>query len=586
MNPRPAPGDDTSIRPVIRARRPSESAQAALPAGLHPVLRRVLAARQVTGGQLAPSLSRLVPVGTLPGVAAAAERLLLARQRGERVLVVGDFDADGATATALSVLALRALGFTAPAFLVPDRFTLGYGLSPGIVALAAPGKPDLILTVDNGITSHEGVRHARELGINVLITDHHLAGEQLPDADWIVAPNLPGSAFGSPSLCGVGVAFYLLAATGRLLADRGLVSPGAARAAATAGLDLVALGTVADLVPLDFNNRILVAEGLRRIRAGRSRPGIEALFRVAGRNPGDARAADLGYAIAPRLNAAGRLDDMTIGVQCLLAGDADEACTLAGELERLNRERRTLQDRMQDEASSLLDGLEASGAGIYGSSCLFDERWHAGVIGLVASRIRERTGQPAIAFARAMEPGMLRGSARSIEGLHVRDAIAAALARLPHLTIRFGGHAMAAGLSLPEAELPAFRQAFAAELARQQAGSGGPEVLWTDGALRPDDIGLELAGALAGSGPWGQGFAEPLFDNCFRVREQRVVGERHLRLRVRHDDGGPWTDAIAFSRPPLGTPLPARVRLLYRLDVNNWQDSRRHQLVVEHLECV
>ncbi len=585
-----ARGDHTSNRPAIRERAASAADLAALPPGLHPVLRRVLAARQVSPEQLQPALSQLIPVGALPGVDAAAERLVLARQRDERLLVVGDFDADGATAAALCVEVLRAFGFAAPDFLVPDRFTLGYGLSPGIVEIAVTRRPDLIITVDNGITSLAGVLRARELGIEVIITDHHLAGDCLPAADWIVAPNLPGTAFGSPALCGVGVAFYLMAATGRRLAALGIVSPGLARDAVTATLDLVALGTVADLVALDFNNRILVTEGLRRIRAGRSRPGVEALYQVAGRDPALARAGDLGYAIAPRLNAAGRLDDMTIGIQCLLARDSVAAQGLAGQLDRLNQERRILQDRMQAEAEDLLAAVAAGDSPVTSTSCLFDARWHPGVVGLVASRIRERTGRPAIAFARATEPGVLRGSARSIEQVHVRDAIAGAVARLPQLDIRFGGHAMAAGLTLPEVELPAFRAAFDAELERLGAGNGDSEILWTDGGLEAADLGLELADLLAGSGPWGQGFAEPLFVNRFRVREQRVVAEKHLRLSVQHEAGGQWLDAIAFGQQAPRSGFMAKaaglLRLVYRLDINTWRDTRRAQLVVEHLDCV
>ena len=570
----------------IRCRSALASIADALPAGLHPVLRRVLAARQVTPAQLRPGLGQLIPVGELPGVAAAVDRLAQARTRDEQVLVIGDFDADGATATALAISCLRAFGFREPGFLVPDRFTLGYGLSPGIAELAAVRQPALLMTVDNGITSLEGVRRATELGMEVLITDHHLAGAELPSAALIVNPNLPGSSFGSPALCGVGVAFYLMAATGRRLAELGLITAVVARDAVTACLDLVALGTVADLVPLDFNNRILVGEGLRRIRAGRSRPGVEALFRVAGRDPLTARSGDLGFAIAPRLNAAGRLTDMTLGIECLLAVDDSEARARAVQLDALNIERRSLQDRMQTEAQEILATLPGVESGSGAANCLFDERWHAGIVGLVANRVRELTGQPAIAFARATEPGMLRGSARSVEGLHVRDAITAAVTALPGIEVRYGGHAMAAGLTLAERDLPAFRTAFAAELERQRGSLAAPTVLWTDGALAPADLQLELADTLAGAGPWGQAFPEPVFDNEFAVREQRVVGEKHLKLRVQHAAGGPLLDAIAFRHGPLTRARDVPVRLIYRLDVNTYRDSRTAQLVVEHLECV
>ena len=577
-----APG----VRPDIRCRVPAPGSVDALPPELHPVLRRVLAARQVIPEQLRPGLGQLLPVAGLPGVGAATERLVAARLSGERVLIIGDFDADGATATALAMVCLRAFGFADPGFLVPDRFTLGYGLSAGIADLAAARRPALLLTVDNGITSFEGVRRARELGMEVLITDHHLAGPELPATALIVNPNLPGSSFGSPALCGVGVAFYLMAATGRRLAELGLISAEVARESVTACLDLVALGTVADLVPLDFNNRILVAEGLRRIRAGRTRPGIEALFRVAGRTIAVARCSDLGFAIAPRLNAAGRLTDMTLGIECLLAADDGTARGHAAQLDALNTERRVLQDRMQAEAQVQLAGLSEASIRSGDACCLFDERWHPGIVGLVASRIRELTGEPAIAFARATEPGMLRGSARSVEGIHVRDIIANAVARIPELNIRYGGHAMAAGLTLPEADLDVFQRAVATELARVRDPQGAAGIVWTDGGLEPGQIQLDFAEILADSGPWGQAFPEPLFDNVFTVRDQRVVGQKHLKLRVEHADGGPVFDAILFRHAPLASGRNVPARLLYRLDVNHYRDTRTAQLVVEHLECV
>lgn len=558
----------------------------ALPPDLHPVVRRVMAAREVTPGQLRPGLAQLLPVGDLPGVVVAAERLARARAEGEGVLIIGDFDADGATATALAMTCLRSFGFAAPGFLVPERFTLGYGLSPGIAELAAARRPGLLLTVDNGITSFDGIRRARELGMEVLVTDHHLAGEQLPDATCIVNPNLPGAVFGSPALCGVGVAFYLMAATGRRLAELGLVTADVARDTVTACLDLVALGTVADLVPLDFNNRILVAEGLRRIRSGRTRPGILALFRVAKREAALARSSDLGFAIAPRLNAAGRLTDMTLGIECLLAPDEATAHTQAVQLDALNTERRLLQERMQAEAQEILGDISAAAIAAGGATCLFDERWHPGIVGLVASRIRELTGQPGVAFARAAEPGMLRGSARSVEGVHVRDVIANAVARLPRPGIRYGGHAMAAGVTLPEADLPDFQRAFGAELERVRPAAGQAGIIWTDGGLDPGELQLGVAEALAAAGPWGQAFPEPLFDNLFTVREQRVVGDSHLKLKVQHEAGGPVMDAMAFRRGPLASARNVPARLVYRLDVNHYRGACTAQLVVEHLECV
>lgn len=397
-------------------------------------------------------------------------------------------------------------------------------------------------------------------------------------------PNLPGATFASPALCGVGVAFYVMAATGRLLADRGLVTSTLARDAVTDGLDLVALGTVADLVPLDFNNRILVGEGLRRIRAGRTRPGMQALFHVSRRNPALARASDLGFSVAPRLNAAGRLDDMSIGIACLLAEEPDEAGRLADRLDALNAERRELQAQMQGEAELMLGDLSRDVEA--GDTCLFNSCWHPGIVGLVASRVKELTGAPAIAFARAAEPGFLRGSARSVEGLHIRDLIAAALATLPEVPARFGGHAMAAGLALPEDALPAFRRAFALVLDRAWGTGGGRDAVLTDGALEPGDLHLDLAEALAAAGPWGQGFPEPLFDNHFLLRSQRVIGAGHLKMRVQHADGGQVVDAVAFGQPPLAASDGDRVRLVYRLDVNQFRESRTAQLVVEYVDCV
>jgi len=570
----------------FRSRAAPAGLVSALPQEMHPVLRRVFAARHVSPAELHPALGLLLPVGELPGVGPAAERLVTARTRGEGVLIIGDFDADGATATALTLTCLRAFGFRDPGFLVPDRFSLGYGLSPGIAELARARQPDLLLTVDNGITSFEGVRRARELGMEVIITDHHLAGPELPATALIVNPNLAGSRFGSHALCGVGVAFYLMAETGRRLAELGLVSAAVARETVTGCLDLVALGTVADLVALDFNNRILVAEGLRRLRAGRTRPGIEALFRVAGKSPASARSSDLGFAIAPRLNAAGRLTDMTLGIECLLAADEGTARGHAAQLDGLNKERRILQDRMQGEAQVILADLPEAAMISGGACCLFNEHWHPGIVGLVASRIREITGEPAIAFARATEPGMLRGSARSVEGINVRDLIANAVANLPALAVRYGGHAMAAGLTLPESALADFKCALAAELERVRDPLGAPGIVWTDGGLLPDQLHLEFAELLAAAGPWGQAFPEPLFDNVFMLAEQRVVGETHLKLQVRHRDGGPLIEAMAFRRPPLAAGRNSPVRLVYRLDINQYRDRRAAQLVVEHLDCV
>ena len=566
---------------------------------LHPVLRRVYAARGIRRDEeLDVGLARLLPVGTLGGVSEAVELLL--RHRAGRILVVGDFDADGATSTALMVRALRAWGFAHVDFLVPDRFIFGYGLTPGIVAVAVERRPSLLVTVDNGISSNAGVAAARAAGIEVLVTDHHLPGAELPAANVIVNPNtgpsLQAGGFGSRSLAGVGVAFYVMAALQRRLIAEGLLPVGVAGAAEW--LDLVALGTVADVVPLDANNRVLVAQGLQRIRAGRCVPGITALLQVAQRRRADLSATDLGFGVAPRLNAAGRLTDMTIGIQCLLTEDAAAAAQLALQLDGINRERREIEARMQAEALAAVRHLEDSqpnrplSAGPRRNGlCLFDEDWHQGVVGLVASRIKDRTGRPVVAFARA-EDGSLRGSARSIAGVHIRDVFDAIAAHRPGLITRFGGHAMAAGLTLDAALLDEFAAAFDAEVERWVPG-GTAQVLETDGELVPDEIHLETAQALRAGGPWGQAFPEPTFDGIFTVRSSRVVGERHLKLWVEVPRTGRTFDAIAFNYLEGAGPegqaaqggvaaLPeGEVRLVYRLDVNEYLEQKRLQLLVE-----
>ncbi|HTT00764.1 MAG TPA: single-stranded-DNA-specific exonuclease RecJ [Steroidobacteraceae bacterium] len=569
-------------------RRIVSGAAAPLGASLHPVLQRVYAARGVqAAAELSVALDSLLPVSTLECVDAAVE--LLVRQRaGGRVLVIGDFDADGATSTALMVRALRAWSFAAVDFLVPNRFEFGYGLTPEIVALAATRSPTLIVTVDNGISSVAGVQAARERGIDVLVTDHHLPGAQLPAANVIVNPNLGGSLFRSRALAGVGVAFYVIAALKHRLDMEGAVSREAPGAAAY--LDLVALGTVADLVPLDTNNRVLVAQGLRRIRAGRCVAGIRALLAVAERGVVDLTAADLAFAVAPRLNAAGRLDDMTVGIQCLLADDPTEALALARRLDELNQERRAIEARMQAEAlaavRSLRDPLLQRETRC--ALTLFDASWHQGVVGLVASRVKDRTGRPVIAFARAAD-GRLRGSARSVPGLHIRDVLDAIATRHPELISRFGGHAMAAGLTLDAERLDRFAQAFDEEVARCLPADRERDCIETDGELAVHEIALETAAALRAGGPWGQAFPEPRFDGLFSVRNARTVGERHLKMWVEVPASGRAFDAIAFNHLEAGAgeeyaPLPAgAARLVYRLDINEYQGERRLQLLVDHV---
>jgi single-stranded-DNA-specific exonuclease len=562
-------------------RRPAPAA-CDFTADVHPILRRVYAARGLhSNADLDLSLERLLPVGTLESVDDAAQ-LLSAHRAAGRVLVIGDFDADGATSTALVVRSLRAMHFAHVDFLVPNRFRFGYGLTPEIVALAATRQPSLIVTVDNGVSSVAGVEAARSLGVPVLVTDHHLPGSVLPRAEVIVNPNLANGRFASPALAGVGVAFYVIAALARTLASEGF------RVADL--LDLVALGTVADVVPLDRNNRILVAQGLRRIRAGRCVPGIRALLESAGRRLEQITAADLGFAVAPRLNAAGRLTDMSIGIACLLADDPAEAARLAGTLAALNEERREIEQRMQLEALDITGGLRYGDDGTESLGlCLFDESWHQGVVGLVAGRIKDRLHRPVIAFARA-EDGSLRGSARSVPGVHIRDALDSIATRHPGLVDKFGGHAMAAGMSLPAGNLPAFRLAFAAEMAERTDHESLTGVIHSDGELNAAELCLDTARALRGAGPWGQGFPEPVFDGDFHIVDTRIVGGRHLKMQLKaaaQENTAP-IEAIAFGYIGGAAEDPelrngARIQLAYRLEVNEYRGTERVQLNCQHL---
>jgi single-stranded-DNA-specific exonuclease len=553
---------------------------------LHPVLERVYAARGIRdASDLHLPMRALLPIGTLASVEEAAQLLWHHRQRGGLILIVGDFDADGATSTALLVRALRSWGFPSVDFLVPNRFEFGYGLTPEIVELARQRQPALIVTVDNGIASNAGVQAARACGIDVLITDHHLAGPQLPCANVIVNPNLPGSAFGSRALAGVGVAFYVVAALRRLLEQRCALPANALPTAEL--LDLVALGTVADVVSFDANNRILVSHGLARIRVGRCVPGISALLRVAERPQQTLIASDLGFAVAPRLNAAGRLSDMSIGIRCLLATDDEQAQALAIELDALNTERRQIEARMQSEALQAIRVLRDPASGITRAGvCLFDSAWHQGVVGLVASRVKERLRRPVIAFAQ-VDATTLRGSARSIPGIHVRDLLDSIAVRDPQLIAKFGGHAMAAGITLEAGCLDRFAQAFDAECARALRALGSPDVIETDGELSGQELALPTALALRAGGPWGPGFPEPRFDGVFSVCSSRLIGERHLKLGLIAPEGRGQFDAIAFNyaeadcRPTLPANGPAR--LVYRLESNEYLGEQRLQFVIEHL---
>lgn len=573
-------------------RRSVEPEASAVFAGLNPVLARAYAARGIKDKTLLRiGLDRLLPVGTLDGIDAAVGLLLAHRASGRRILVVGDFDADGATSSALIVRCLRAWGYADVDFLVPNRFEFGYGLTPEIVALAARQNPALLITVDNGISSLPGVAAARALGIDVLVTDHHLAGAELPAANVIVNPNVPGARFASRSLAGVGVAFYVMAALHRALADTSLPSP-------ATWLDLVALGTVADIVPLDANNRILVAQGLARIRSGRCTAGLRALLEIGRKQLSQIIAADLGFIAGPRLNAAGRLDDMSLGIRCLLTDSMPEALMLAARLDELNKERRTIEAKMQEQAMAAVrfledpDALERrGGAAARHGLCLHDRDWHQGVVGIVAGRIKDRVRRPVIAFADAGE-GQLRGSMRSVTGVHARDVLEAISTRRPGLLPKFGGHAMAAGLTLDATRLDEFAREFDAEVLRWQAGGSLADRLETDGELGSEDFSLATAEALREGGPWGQAFPEPTFDQVFRVHKARVLSDTHLKLWVEPEGSNRRFDAIAFNllqgRPNLlgsdGAPaLGERVHLVYRLDVNEWNGERRLQLLVDHL---
>ncbi len=556
-----------------------------LGAGVHPVLQRIYAARGIIEhAQLGLALRELLPVGSLEAVEAAAELLAVHQRPQSLVLVIGDFDADGATSTVLIVRALRSWGFPHVDFLVPNRFEFGYGLTPEIVALAARRSPTLIVTVDNGISSNAGVEAARAAGIDVLITDHHLPGAVLPSANVIVNPNLPGSTFASRALAGVGVAFYVIAALRRLLEARARLPSTALQSAEL--MDLVALGTVADVVPFDTNNRILVSHGLARIRAGRCVPGISALLELARRERSCVVASDLGFAVAPRLNAAGRLTDMSIGIRCLLADEPAQARALACELDALNSERRVIEARMQSEARCAVRALEHAASGVRRAGvCLYDPGWHQGVVGLVASRVKERLRRPVIAFA-PTDALTLRGSARSIPGIHVRDVLDAIAARDGALIQKFGGHAMAAGLTLPLAALDAFARAFDAECERALLRRGSPDLIETDGELSGLELALPTAQALREGGPWGPGFPEPLFDGVFRIQAARVVGERHLKLALSAPEGRGQFDAIAFNFLDTDEPLAlphGTARLVYRLESNEYLGERRLQFVIEHL---
>ncbi len=522
------------------------------------------------------ALGRIAPVSALENVDAAAD-LVLAK-RDERIIVVGDFDVDGATSTALVLRCLRDFGFTDVEYLVPNRFEFGYGLSPEIVGVAAERSPGLLITVDNGVSSVDGVAAANGLGIPVLVTDHHLPGDQLPAAAVVLNPNLAGSEFPSRNLAGVGVAFYLMARIGRLLEEAG--QAGAARIPARY-LDLVALGTVADVVPLDHNNRTLVQQGLLRIRGGHAVAGIDALLRQSGRQAGRCVSSDLGFAVGPRINAAGRLEDMSVGIECLLTDDTGAADRYARVLDQINSERRNIESGMREEAFAYVEKL---GAERWPPCvCVYDKGWHQGVVGLIAARVRERCHRPVIAFARG-DGGLLKGSARSVPGVHIRDLLEAVSTARPGLVQKFGGHAMAAGLTMAEDGLEDFRSIAALQMRRLYPDADFSGAIVTDGQLPGSAMSLDFARSLREAGPWGSGFPEPLWSGDFAIVEQRTVGENHLKMRVRPVDGDRTIDAIAFNQA--GPAYRGTVQMAFRLDVNEFRGVENAQLIVEQIAAI
>ena len=562
-----------------------------LPDSLPPLVRRIYSQRPLAAlTELELKLSQLISPTRLKGIDAAVGLLETALNNAERVLIVADFDADGATSCALAMTVMRALGCAHIDYIVPNRFEYGYGLTPEIVELAKAKTPDLIITVDNGISSLEGIAAAREAGIKTLVTDHHLPGRELPAADAIVNPNQPGCEFPSKSIAGVGVIFYVMLALRSRLRESGwferknIPEPNLAEQ-----LDLVALGTVADVVALDHNNRILVSEGIKRIRAGRARPGILNLLTLAKRNFATLAASDLGFAVGPRLNAAGRLDDMSTGIECLLTLSEHEAYEYALELDGMNKDRRDIEAGMREQAFALVDQLAFDADDLPAALSLFDERWHQGVVGIVASRIKERCHRPVIAFALAdadNPESELKGSARSIPGFHIRDALDAVATSNPGLVTKFGGHAMAAGLSLSRDNFDAFARAFAAEATRILSPELLQATIVSDGELAAHELTLGSAEELAAAGPWGQAFPEPVFHGRFRLQQQRRLGANHLKMVLSPlDDEAVIIDAIAFAVSEEEWPeaTATEIELAYRLSINEFRGNRTVQLMVERL---
>ncbi|HSD36917.1 MAG TPA: single-stranded-DNA-specific exonuclease RecJ [Rhodocyclaceae bacterium] len=560
---------------IVQRSVPQQAARHLHNAGQHPLFARLFAARGVANvDELKTDLTALLPPAGLKGIEAGAQLLADAIEAGSRMLIVADYDCDGATACAVGIRALRSMGANV-SYLVPNRFEYGYGLTPPIVKLAASMEPDLLITVDNGIASIDGVAKARELGMATLITDHHLPGDSLPEADVIINPNQPGCDFPSKCIAGVGVMFYVAMALRVELRERGwFESSGRAEPKLGDLLDLVALGTVADVVRLDANNRILVSQGLARMRAGRMQAGLRALFAVAAREPSRASTFDMGFALGPRLNAAGRLTDMSLGIECLITDDFARAMNIAQELDQLNRQRRSIEEEMKEAALATLEFTEV---GEQAGITLYEQDWHQGVIGIVAGRIKECAHRPTIAFAPSGD-GELKGSGRSITALHLRDALDLISKRQPDLILKFGGHAMAAGLSIREADYPRFATAFAETVAELLTPADLQRCVETDGALESGYMSLEMARLLEAA-IWGQGFAQPMFDDVFEVESQRILKERHLKLRLRK--GGTSFEAIQFN---CAESAPNRIRAAYRLSVNEYNGVASVQLMLEHFE--
>lgn len=574
----------------VKIRQREHSSEITLDDNLSPLLNRIYLARNVSSiNELDYGLKYLPSPFLMKGMQDAVVLLTEFLREDKKILIVGDFDADGATSTAVMMKGLRAMGAKHPSFLIPDRFKFGYGLTPEIVDVAAQQAPDLIITVDNGIASVDGVARAKELGIRVLVTDHHLPGDKLPDADVIINPNQDGDDFPSKNIAGVGVAFYLLLALRSSLREddwfsqHNIQEPNLAEL-----LDIVALGTVADVVPLDHLNRILVKQGLARINNRQTCPGILALIDVAGRKTGNLAASDLGFAVAPRLNAAGRIENMSIGIECLLAEDNESAHEIAVRLDSINQERRSIEADMKIQALNDLKKIQLDESkDMPVGLCIYDPNWHQGVIGILAARIKERFHRPVIAFAPAGEElEGIKGSARSIPGLHIRDVLDAVATRHPGLITKFGGHAMAAGLSLPQESYPAFSLAFNEEVQRQLGDIPPEKVLMTDGELISSELDINTATALRQAGPWGQHFPEPLFEGDFEVIEKRIVGKNHLKMQL--SAGAFPVDAIMFNIQD-GDESMARgkVHVVYKLDVNEYRGRKSVQMMVEHMQaCV